>query len=220
MPRWMLIPLLIASFVTAAEAQGRGGFGGFHGGFRSGARFAGYSSRGHGRTNAVSFGDPFFYSDYPSQPVIYERPVSPVVVVQPSSTAAPAEGKPEPLMIEWQGDKYVRYSGQRESAKSLDYSDSVSNRSSTRAQLHPAQAAHVDLPPVVLVYPDGHREQVSDYVIANGNLYARGDYWRDGFWEKTIQLSALDIPATLRTNSQSGANFVLPTGPNEVITRP
>ncbi len=220
MSRWILIPLLIASLVTAAEAQGRGGFGGFHGGFRSGPGFAGYSSHGHGRTNAVSFGDPFFYSDYPSQPVIYERPVSPVVVVQPSSTAAPAEVKPEPLMIEWQGDKYVRYGGQRESAKSLDYSDSASNGSSTRAQLHPAQTAHVDLPPVVLVYPDGHREQVSDYVIANGNLYARGDYWRDGFWEKTIQLSALDIPATLRTNSQSGANFVLPTGPNEVITRP
>jgi hypothetical protein len=72
----------------------------------------------------------------------------------------------------------------------------------------------------VLVYRDGHHEQVFDYVIANGNLYARGDYYRDGFWTKTVQLSALDIPATLRANSDAGVKFMLPSAPNEVVTRP
>jgi hypothetical protein len=216
MPKWLLIALLVAGLAPGAAAQMRGGFGfgGFHnGGFRNGAGFAGHDGRlGRG---LVWFGDPFFYSDYSSQPPAYQPPASPVVIVQPPAAAAPAERKPEPLMIEWQGDRYVRFSGQRESAtkasSALDYSGTPSTA---------PQASPVELPPVVLVYRDGHREQVSDYVIANGNLYARGDYWRDGFWTKTVQLSALDLPSTLRVNSDSAVKFVLPSGPNEVVTRP
>jgi hypothetical protein len=51
-------------------------------------------------------------------------------------------------------------------------------------------------------------------------MYARGDYWRDGYWTKNIQLSALNISATLKTNQDHGVKFVLPAGPNEVVTRP
>jgi hypothetical protein len=222
MAKPLLILLLVGGLIPAAAAQMRGGFGGFrNGGFRNGVGFAGHEGR-FGR-GLVWFGNPLFYSDYASPPPVYEPAAPPVVIVQPTSAAAPAEPRPEPLMIEWQGDRYVRFSGQRESAKgnslSLDYSETPSN---IPAQMYKPQShgSPVELPPVVLVYPDGRREKVSDYVIANGNLYARGDYWRDGFWTKTVQLSALDIPATLRANSDSGVKFVLPSGPNEVVTRP
>jgi hypothetical protein len=212
--------LMLASLfacLTPAVAQMRGGFGG--GAHNIGA-FAGRDGHAFGRS-LVWFGDPFLYSDY-AQPATYERTISPVIVVQPAAAAAPAEPKADPLMIEWQGDHYVRYSGQGGAAKGnglpLDYSESAPP---SATQLHTAQqVSPADLPPAVLVFRDGHREQVSDYVIADGNLYARGDYWHDGFWSKTVQLSALDMPATLRANSDSGVKFVLPSAPNEVVTRP
>jgi hypothetical protein len=128
-------------------------------------------------------------------------------------------------MIEWHGDRYVRFSGQRGPTQgtgvALDYSEAPSSAAVPKVQNYPVQqVSGAELPPAVLIYRDGHREQARDYVIADGNLYARGNYWHDGFWTKTVRLSALDIPATLRANSDRGVKFVLPSGPNEVVTRP
>jgi len=211
MTRCLITVSLLAALVPAAAGQARGGFG--FGGFRNGG-FPGHSGRGFGRS-PVFFGDPFLDADYVSRP--YESSSPPIVIVQPTTAAAaPAETKAEPLLIEWQGDRYVRFSGQHQTVASMlpDYSKASEAN-------HPALASsHAELPPAVLVFRDGHREAVSDYVIASGNLYARGDYYRDGFWTKTVQLSALDIPATVAVNSASGVRFVLPSGPYEVVTRP
>jgi hypothetical protein len=215
--------IVVCALVTlTATAQTRGGIG--FGGFRNGAGFTGHSGRGFGARSSVWYGDPFFYSDYAAP--AYAPPMSPVVIVQPAASAvAPAEPKSEPLMIEWQGDKYVRFGSEHESvrASALDYSEARSSSSSSTGNIHGSfvhPASPSELPPAILIFRDGHHENVSDYVIANGNLYARGDYWRDGFWTKTVELSALDIPATLRANSDSGVKFILPSGPNEVVTRP
>lgn len=210
MPKWLITVLFLAAFVPVAPAQSRGGFG--FGGFRNGG-FGGPPGRGFGRS-LVFFGDPFLDANYASRP--YETVSPPLVIIQPPTAAAtPPEPKAEPLLIEWQGDRYVRYSGQHQStANSLDYSRAGESPSVL------ARSSPGELPPATLVYRDGHQEKVSDYVIASGNLYARGDYYRDGFWTKTVQLSALDLPATLAANSASGVKFVLPSGPNEVVTRP
>jgi len=217
MPKWLTIALLFAALAPGAPAQMRGGFGP-GGGFRNGGGFAGHHGLGLGRGWAW-YGDPLFYADYAPQPV-YAAPSPSVVIVQPTAAAAPPEPKPEPLMIEWQGDRYVRSGGRHESSANPDYSEAPDvNRSSVRSS-SATQTSQFELPPAVLVYRDGHLEEVSDYVIANGNLYARGNYWHDGFWTKTVQLSALDIPTTVRANSDSGVKFVLPSGPNEVVTRP
>ena len=77
-----------------------------------------------------------------------------------------------------------------------------------------------DLPPAVLVFRDGHGEEVHDYTIADGFLYARGDFYSDGYWNKKIDLSTLDLSQTLQTNSTRSVKFILPSSPNEVITRP
>ena len=217
MRRWLIIVCVFATLTATAQTRGSLGFGGF----RNGAGFAGHSGRGFGSRNLVWFGDPFFYSDY--APPAYAPPASPVVIIQSPAAAAPAEPKSEPLMIEWQGDRYVRLGADQESPRvlSLDYSEAPSG--SSRANIQPYSQHRIslgDLPPLILIFRDGHHENVSDYVIADGTLYARGDYWRDGFWTKTVQLSALDIPATLRANSESSVKFVLPSGPHEVVTRP
>ena len=80
-------------------------------------------------------------------------------------------------------------------------------------------AAH-DLDPVVLVFRDGHREQVSTYTIADGILYTSGDYYTNGSWNKKIELSSLNIPETVSSNRSQGVNFQLPSAPNEVMVRP
>jgi hypothetical protein len=74
--------------------------------------------------------------------------------------------------------------------------------------------------PAVVVYRDGHREDVRAYAIADGVLYAGGDYYADGYWNKKIELSSLNLPATVKSNEERGVKFTLPSAPNEVVTRP
>ena len=207
--------LLAAALMPCAVAQMHGaGFG--HGvtGFGHGAGFAGQHGRGFGR-GAVLFGDPFFYADYSSGSLAGEMPSPPVVLLQPPPTAAAPELKREPLLIELRGDQYVRVSGPAQDTSTAAESTALTTMKSSGVATGPR-----GLPPAVLIFRDGHQEQVQDYVIASGILYSRADYWQSGSWRKEIQLSALDLPATLRTNQDHGVKFLLPSGPNEVVTRP
>ena len=77
-----------------------------------------------------------------------------------------------------------------------------------------------ELAPVLLVFRDGHSEEVRNYTIADGILYASGDYYTDGSWNKKIALSTINLPQTLEANAKRNVKFVLPESPNEVITRP
>ncbi len=83
-----------------------------------------------------------------------------------------------------------------------------------------ATASPQSLPPAILIFRDGRSEEVRDYTIADGMLYARGDYYTDGYWNKKIDLAALNVPQTLQANAERSVKFVLPSSPNEVITRP
>ena len=121
-------------------------------------------------------------------------------------------------MIELQGNRYVRYGGKQQLAERganspPDYVEADAKSPS----LHQAQP---ELPPTVLIFRDGHREQVPGYAIVGATLYANGDYWQSGHWTKNIELSALNIPATVQANHDNGVKFLLPSAPNEVITRP
>jgi hypothetical protein len=61
---------------------------------------------------------------------------------------------------------------------------------------------------------------VRDYTIADGSLYARGDFYTDGFWNKKIDLASLNVAETMQANASRNVKFILPSSPNEVITRP
>jgi hypothetical protein len=134
-----------------------------------------------------------------------------VVVVQ---TADPirsqVERSADPLMIELRGNEYVRVG---------DGSTQSSGQTAASPLVSSDQQSAADIP-AVLIYRDGRRERVDDYAIVGGVIYARGDYWQTGSWTKPIQLSALNIPATIQANQKQGVKFVLPSGPNEVVTRP
>jgi hypothetical protein len=131
------------------------------------------------------------------------------------SLAQPEIGRPandptQPLMIELQRGRYVRVASNPADGDALP----LTLTSST------AVVPSHDLPPAILIFRDGHSEEVRDYTIADGVLYARGDFYTDGYWNKKIDLSVLNLSQTLQTNAARSVRFVLPSSPNEVITRP
>jgi len=143
-------------------------------------------------------------------------------MVQPAASVEPQSATIEPLLIELQGDRYVRISdaSSQRAGGVGGYAEAGTPKSSSAAARASAGGGITAFPPAVLVYRDGRSEQVTDYAIVDGVIYARGDYWQSGYWTKPIHLSALDIPATIQANQEQGVKFVLPSGPNEVVTRP
>jgi len=197
----------------------------------------GYGAARHGapsfnhRRGGVPFGyflgdSSYFYNDYPyDQPP--SEPAPQGVMMQPATADAPPQPKQSPLLIELEGDRYVRYGGAAQPSEAdatragpirepKAASDAV--RSSARQTETPSPAP---LAPTVLIYRDGHREQIPDYAIVGHVLYAHsGSVGERGYGMRSIEVSVLDIPATVTTNRENGVNFALPAGPNEVVTRP
>ncbi len=212
---------------------------------RSGSpRFAGNSTRaGHARAffYPLAFSDPF-YSDYLSSTGYPVASQPPVIILQtaPSASQAerlssPGESPAQPLMIELQGDRYVRVSGEEMPGAQFIDSEAVAGASTSgrkpRASdsgipasgipysVTPAVAAK-ELPPAVLVFRDGRSEEVSEYTIADGVLYTRSDYYTTGSWNRKIALSSLNLSETVKSNQARGVRFRLPSASNEVIVGP
>jgi hypothetical protein len=148
-------------------------------------------------------------------------------------------GSSEPMMIELQNGRYVRVHSPAADGEALPLTLAPDNSHFDSTQLAKSTTTHSgrrveqngestpaaaatsarELPPAVLVFRDGHSEDVRDYTIADGVLYARGDFYTDGYWSKKIDLSALNLAQTLQDNDKRNVKFVLPSLPNEVITR-
>lgn len=182
---------------------------------------SGHRSRGPG---SLFLGAPFWgdgYYDPSPQVIVVQSPQPPAA--QPSAPIEEHKSAP-PLLIEWQGDRYVRRTSDSASDSRVSQPDYVATKGSqpagkqsfTTGSTRPA----VEPPPTTFIFRDGHQEQSSDYSIISGVIYTRGDYWTSGSWSKQIPLAQLDLPATMKANQDRGAPFRLPTAPNEVITRP
>jgi hypothetical protein len=180
---------------------------------------------------AVYLGSPFWTDDFSSP---YAQSPS-VIVLQTPQPAAAASSSPKeepkpasPLMIEWQGDRYVRRTDTGGTTTRNNQPDYIAEakphltekHSNTPAAQPATTARSTEFSPAMFVFRDGHREQSSDYSIISGVIYARGDYWTNGYWSKQIPVSQLDLPATFKANQERGVAFRLPAAPNEVITRP
>jgi hypothetical protein len=166
------------------------------------------------------FGTPIFLggSWYPGYGTDIVQTTPQVIVLQTPAPAPPVvkeDPKPiTPLMIELQGGQYVR----SDRAEKPVQQAAVNVVTKTKvADARPLSSAIV---PATLIFRDGHHEQVREYTVADGAIYAHGDYWTDGYWNKKILVSALDVPATLSVNQGTGANFELPSAPNVVIVHP
>jgi hypothetical protein len=170
------------------------------------------------------FFDAPFFADY-LEAVPPQAPA--VIVVQTAGPAPETKEQPtaEPLLIEWQGDRYVRHGGleptvSRGGSAPLDYAEATRIReksSATRAVKVGESSAEL---PVVLIFRDGRREEAASYVIVGPTMYVCSNFWSSGSWSTKVQLADLDLPATSKVNQERGVKFVLPGGPNEVVTRP
>jgi hypothetical protein len=60
------------------------------------------------------------------------------------------------------------------------------------------------LPPTILVFRDGHQQEIESYAIAGAKLIVLGER------PQKIQLSDLDIDATAKVNDDRGVDFKLP----------
>jgi len=213
MRRLLLITLLAAS-ATCVNAQRMGA---------ASPPFAARFNRGghpHASFFPLAYSDPIYagYLSSTGYPVVSQPPLiilqtPPSVPPEPEHFAPPAQ----PLMIELQGDRYVRVTGPETSGAEM-----INRMPERSLPEHPSAPAHATavLPPAVLIFRDGHREEASEYTIADGVLYTRSDYYATGSWTRKIALSSLDLSETAKSNQSRGVKFQIPSSPNEVIVRP
>lgn len=235
MYRWLCIALLVATSsvpLAAAQIHTR-----LQGGF---ARGIGSHHGTHRFARRIYPGSPYFYSDYDSsQPYLTPsdaedadnsldgfRPQ--ILLVQPAATLdSSRSAKSRPLLIERQGDRYVRFGGIRETGEGgasplSEYSASAITKPLPTTQKERLGAQPAELPPAILVYRDGQREEIANYAIANGAIYLSdnnfgGSSLQNDHGSRRIPLAALDLPATVQANRERGAKFMLPSAANVVI---
>ncbi len=191
-------PPTVPSWAATTSSLPSAGAG--HGGFHS------------GRSNVVFLGQPWLDSISP------QPGNTTYIVLQPPVTQTEKAGleSPQPvtpLLIEWQGNRFVRSGSKEESREQND-------KQPVKKITPEISSKPVPVKPAILIFRDGHRESVVDYSIVAGKLYTSADYAKSGTWMRTIHLSSLDLPQTLQANQQAGVAFALPSAPNVVITRP
>ena len=225
-----------AGFGISAGSPGPGSSGFGSSGFGSTGMGPGHVVGGLGRfrqrhpseRRSTLLAYPYFYSDsdYNS-----EEGSQPQIVVVQASAPAPPPAPPAPresLLIEWQGDHFVRSTTSAKDSVgaqiATDYSEKSAAPGAATVRSGPGQKNAVqpprELPPALLVFHDGRKEEVSEYTIMSGTIYSKSDYWTTGSWTRKIQIADLDVPATLKLNQERGLKFVLPASSNEVVTRP
>jgi hypothetical protein len=215
-------------FVSSAQAQRHGAFATSSsnrtgraivrgGGLRTGF----VHRRPVNRSFASSGFGPYFYPEYDSEPGTDE--LSPQIIAAGRPLAS-VPSPPEALVLELHGDHWMRITnyGQSQTGGQSSQTDSepVSNLPSATPRRIPAAEARSELPTAVLVFRDGHKEEIGKYVIIGATICTSANYWSSGSWTRKVQIVELDIPATLKLNQERGAKFSLPSGPNEVMIRP
>jgi hypothetical protein len=238
--RLALAILVVALPISPASAQiraGGAGTAGFGIGVGSPGTGMGRTGSGAGRLHqghaserrAALLGYP--YLDYESGYDSGENYAQPQVIVVQGSVPAPPPVPPAPresLLIEWQGDRFVRSTTSDKASGGAqvasDYAENSATASPTTERSVPGQKSIAqpprELPPAVLVFHDGRKEEVSEYTIMSGVIYSKADYWTTGSWTRKIQIADLDVPATYKVNQERGVKFFLPASSNEVVTRP
>jgi hypothetical protein len=218
--------LIVALATIATSAMAQRGFPAAHFSPRPyGSFHAGYGGFARSGSFFYPLGDGLYADALDAGYPVASQP--PVAILQaPSDRAAEARPAGEPVMIELQGDRYVRLSGPATNgAVTLDLQASTESpqarpvRQGSDVQ-DKVQQKVARQESVALIFRDGHREEVSDYVIANGVLYAHSNYYTSGAWTKNIDVATLDVPATVSYNQSQGVRFQLPNAGNEVIVGP
>jgi hypothetical protein len=155
---------------------------------------------------------PYYDSDY--EPVTPESPVN-VVAAQPEELPVPVASPVEALILENRDGQWVRIPTGSHLPVSPEYLQPQASSKGTGPK--EASQPPTKLPTAVLVFRDGHQEEVARYVVQGNSLYTSADYWSTGSWTRRIPIAQLDIPASVKLNATRGGKFSLPTRPYEVV---
>ncbi|HLY62009.1 MAG TPA: hypothetical protein VKV95_14800 [Terriglobia bacterium] len=135
----------------------------------------------------------------------------------------PPERVPPSFVLERRGDQWVQVTGYIQSPIPAQSAQTETAKANLPQTLMPiggeTVAPPLEIPPAVLVYRDGHKEEIKSYTIIGQTLYTSANYWTSGSWTRKIDLAGLDVPVTLKLNQERGSKFTLPSGPEEVVIR-
>ena len=224
--------LLAAS--TPAQRHGMHGAGGFPrsgpAGHRGGGERFEHGGEHHRLLNANGFFSPaYLYADneYEQEPEAVSGPPVQLAVMQPVPPPPPVPV--EPLLMEKRNGEWVRVATGKQmttsqpapadSAKPIAPATPHPAGSQPSKTAAPAALPAAALPSAVIVFRDGHQEQIAKYVIQGDILYTNSVSANGASRERQIPLSQLDLPASLKASADRGAKFNLPSAPNEVIVR-
>lgn len=180
------------------------GFGDVHFGSHQG-RFGFGFGAGHRlrhRRNAV-FVTPFF-GGYYYAPYDYSYAMEPGV----DDTMEDEYARPGPTVFDSHGVSGGEYA-RRAPQSDEDYrADLNRERTELEAPQQPVpQQPIANEPPTVLVFKDGHQQEVANYAIVGATLYELSDGR-----SKRVALTELDLSATVKQNDDRGVEFKLPVG--------
>lgn len=165
---------------------------------------------------ALDLFDPLYWDDElgpdaKAEPTVPPKPAPLSATVSSESPSLVGQ----PLLIELQRDRYVRLSAETESP-----AEALPPRTLRAEKASPVSRSSEAPRKAVLVFRDGHQEEVSGYTISDGFLYASAADYPAGTWTRKIQLGSLELSETVRSNATRGITFRLPNAPNEVIVGP
>jgi hypothetical protein len=174
--------------------------------------------------NYYPYYDSYYDSDYPdydSQDEAGEEPPQPFrPQAAPPTLPTNAPKAPESLVMELRGDHWVQLTSHGPMAVAEESSDPSSGAARAKGTVASVRTpAPSELPPAVLVFRDGHQEEVAKYTIVGTTISIKTDYWSTGSWTRKIPVADLNLAATLQANQERGAKFSLPSRPSEVIVR-
>jgi len=168
-----------------------------------------------------SYYDSDYYPDYDSQDETGEAPPPPFRL-QATAPASPtnAPTAPESLVMELRGDHWVQLTSHGPMALAEESGEPSSGAARAKAAVASVRTkAPSELSPAVLVFRDGHQEEVAKYAIVGTTISIKTDYWSTGSWTRKIPVAELNLAATLQANQERGTKFSLPSRPSEVIVR-
>lgn len=189
---------------------------------------------------------PYFFDDFDYDSEHYLPAGYPVQVVveqptpAPVASAVPAMPPADAMVLEKRDGQWVRVPNGNQvptatqSTEKQATDKQVAGKQGTEKQqgsspagkLHPGisdpadgMKAAPELPAAVLVFRDGHKEELQKYMIQGDAIYTSSNAYTPGALTKRIPLSELDIPASLKLNKDRGTGFSLPSASNEVVIR-
>jgi hypothetical protein len=150
---------------------------------------------------------PYMYSDYQSYGYDNSgvQPGQPPVQVEIKILNDKDSGEQDQYAVGEDGQVQVRRKPDSRNEASPAAQDSTESAYSAAPAQQPEPAREVI--PTVLIFRDGHRQEVRNYAIMGNVLYDL-----ENLSASKIQLAELNLPATVKENDERGVPFAVPRG--------